>query len=332
MRQRDHRGTEHSNLAERRSARHGFTIVELLIVIVVIGILAAIALVAYNGIQNRARASAASSALSQAAKKISIWQVDNPGSAPSCASFFTLIGSTETSCVASVGDTEYQYKVGTSGSYYCITATVGATSWRVAPGAAPSSGACAGHGSGGVASISNLILSPGFEDDAHINGGNVGPSGGTRSVRSTDAQSGNKHVRLNFTTSNIGWGQFTSTVQPGQYFASYWIRVSKPLAFNPYLQGSSVRGAATSSPANGTVIQANAWTKVTHAFTVTGAGTVQVGGYVSNNPTWTTSDYLDMDSFMMTPGSTDYSYADGSSPGWDWNGTPNSSTSAGPPL
>lgn len=34
--------------------KHGFTIVELLIVIVVIGILAAITIVAYNGIQNRA--------------------------------------------------------------------------------------------------------------------------------------------------------------------------------------------------------------------------------------------------------------------------------------
>lgn len=35
--------------------RRGFTIVELIIVIVVIGILAAISLVAYNGIQDRAR-------------------------------------------------------------------------------------------------------------------------------------------------------------------------------------------------------------------------------------------------------------------------------------
>ncbi len=37
----------------------GFTIVELLIVIVIIGILAAITIVAFNGIQNRANLSAA---------------------------------------------------------------------------------------------------------------------------------------------------------------------------------------------------------------------------------------------------------------------------------
>ena len=47
----------------------GFTIVELLIVIVVIGILAAIVIVAYNGIQNSANTTAAQSAASTVQKK-----------------------------------------------------------------------------------------------------------------------------------------------------------------------------------------------------------------------------------------------------------------------
>lgn len=47
----------------------GFTIVELLIVIVVIGILAAITIVAYNGIQNRSKLSAAQSAANSVVKK-----------------------------------------------------------------------------------------------------------------------------------------------------------------------------------------------------------------------------------------------------------------------
>jgi prepilin-type N-terminal cleavage/methylation domain-containing protein len=55
----------------------GFTIVELLIVIVVIGILAAITIVAYNGIQGRARDSARIAKLKSIAKSIELYKIDN---------------------------------------------------------------------------------------------------------------------------------------------------------------------------------------------------------------------------------------------------------------
>lgn len=56
--------------------RAGFTIVELLIVIVVIGILAAITIVAYNGVQQRARVSRANSELETLAKAIMVARIN----------------------------------------------------------------------------------------------------------------------------------------------------------------------------------------------------------------------------------------------------------------
>lgn len=55
----------------------GFTIVELLIVIVVIGILVSIIIVAYNGIQVRARDNIRRADLSQLEKAIKLFAVDN---------------------------------------------------------------------------------------------------------------------------------------------------------------------------------------------------------------------------------------------------------------
>lgn len=55
----------------------GFTIVELLIVIVVIGILAAISIIAFNGVQSRARDTERKYDLAQLAKAIHLYSVDN---------------------------------------------------------------------------------------------------------------------------------------------------------------------------------------------------------------------------------------------------------------
>jgi len=57
--------------------RSGFTIVELLIVIVVIAILAAITIVAYNGIQDRAEASKTASAIQAYKKALMLYKTDN---------------------------------------------------------------------------------------------------------------------------------------------------------------------------------------------------------------------------------------------------------------
>ena len=63
-----------TNIKLKSQAERGFTIVELLIVVVVIAILAAITIVSYNGITNRANQSASKSAASNVQKKVELFQ------------------------------------------------------------------------------------------------------------------------------------------------------------------------------------------------------------------------------------------------------------------
>ena len=64
-------------MSKKISSHTGFTIVELLIVIVVIGILAAITIVAYNGVQNRARVAGIQTNLANIGKMAVLYQTDN---------------------------------------------------------------------------------------------------------------------------------------------------------------------------------------------------------------------------------------------------------------
>ena len=70
---------------QQSQQQKGFTIVELLIVIVVIAILAAISIVAYNGIRDRARDSANMNNASALTKAIEMYKIDNDGTPPICA-------------------------------------------------------------------------------------------------------------------------------------------------------------------------------------------------------------------------------------------------------
>jgi len=114
--------------------QHGFTIVELLIVIVVIGILAAITILAYNGIQGRARDAAVSSSLTQAASKLALYNVDNNNYPATLAAVGIQNSSSAT----------YQYTFDNSGTpSYCLVATNGSSSYSVTNGnVSPQNGSC----------------------------------------------------------------------------------------------------------------------------------------------------------------------------------------------
>ncbi len=89
----------------------GFTIVELLIVVVVIAILATITVVTYNGIQNQSKQSVVQSSAQQAAKKIMQHHIQNgvlPAS-PAAAGLVDAGGIT--------------YSLTSSGDWFCIIAS-----------------------------------------------------------------------------------------------------------------------------------------------------------------------------------------------------------------
>lgn len=115
----------------------GFTIVELLIVIVVIGILAAITIVAFNGIQQKAHIAALQSDLKNSSKQLAIDNTIN-GTYPATASD----ANSGIGLKASPG-TSYQYSYRSSGSSYCLTGTNNSISYYVSSSdSAPKPGQC----------------------------------------------------------------------------------------------------------------------------------------------------------------------------------------------
>jgi prepilin-type N-terminal cleavage/methylation domain-containing protein len=307
----------------------GFTIVELLIVIVVIAILAAITVVAYNGIQERARTSTVTSALSQAAKKLLSYQVDYPDTYPADKTALEAIGIKDSPSVT------YQYtRTATTPNTYCITATAGTTSYKISnTNTTPQQGGCAGHGVGGTPAITNLATNPSFETSltgvASFNVNNSNPSPG-------DAASGSRVLRAtrNLTTGTTGPWWDTASVSEGKtYRVSLSVRANHTLARSltiEWLNAAKTSIISTSTLVSGYTPGAS-WSVIGGSATApTGAAFIRLTLYGSGNGL--TTDYVDIDGVMVTEGATQYAFADGNTLNWAWVGTADSSTSTGPPL
>ncbi len=122
--------------ASRTTIYNGFTIVELLIVVVVIAILAAITIVSYNGISNRAKSSAVQATTKQAYNKILAFAADNADSYPAALSTIN---------VSNAGATTYQYYVnnGITPRKFCVASLQAGMSFFMSnTQGAPQSGDC----------------------------------------------------------------------------------------------------------------------------------------------------------------------------------------------
>lgn len=99
----------------------GFTIVELLIVIIVIAILAAVSVVAYNGIRARADNSVVEADMSSLAKTIDIWRATNGGVYPTNAQLIDVdIKASKGSYLADGTRNNFYYCVSTNQQQYAF--------------------------------------------------------------------------------------------------------------------------------------------------------------------------------------------------------------------
>ena len=317
--------------------QQGFTIVELLIVIVIIGILATISIVAYNNVNDKARELSAQSSAKQLFSKLAAYEVEK-GTFPSTLDDINIKDS---------GSTTYQYRVDNSSNpkTWCSTVTVGSKSTYVSNSqATPVAGGCAGHGQGGVAAVTNLAKNPKPASGTGSSGGYSGYAG-VGGVASSgvynDTALGRTIWRITWTTgSTSNGGSFWLSdpiIIPGErYQISQTIRSSKNQTVTPLIVWiNSAQTAEVGSYVNmgATNLVAGAPKRIgASGIAPTGAGRMRIIAY-SNANKWEAGNTLDTwDTLMIKSNNTAlYNYADGSSSNWIWDGAPNNSTSTGPP-
>lgn len=308
-----------------KSKQTGFTIVELLIVIVVIGILAAITIVTYAGISQRATATSLKSDLNGASKQLRLYQVDNSGYPIGIDCNTTPAANTI--CLKSSNGTTYTTFTPnntTNPQTFCITATNGTANYFVNQDGTPASGAC---------SVTNLVLNP------------------VPASSSGYGTTGSHTITWNSGTNALGVsGYVTSAPNSGNtdgrsFRMDLGLLPSRSYAFTAYarivagpvvgLRGMTIRydtwgnfavtNCTTSNPA------INTWVRLQCIFTAPDVSYTSTYGIVIAT-VGSVSTTIDTSNWTVTEGPTIYSYADGSSQNWIWNGTSNGSTSTGPPL
>jgi prepilin-type N-terminal cleavage/methylation domain-containing protein len=121
-----------------RPQQSGFTIVELLVVIVVIGVLAAKTIVSYTGLNQRAIVASLQSDLSTSVQRLKLYNTDNGTYPQSLDGSYCPVTPTDTRyCLKASSGTTYSYSSSSPYSSFALIATYGTTMYKVTDNSAP---------------------------------------------------------------------------------------------------------------------------------------------------------------------------------------------------
>lgn len=326
----------------------GFTIVELLIVIVVIAILAAITIVAYNGVQDRAKQSAAAAASTQALKKVAAYAAEHNDIYPDTLEQAGVSGSI-------LGKYQYTVNNNSSPKGFCVTATEDGVSSYLAQNftytssstqtvhqSAPQAGVCPGHVTSNQTSATNFILNPAVRT-VPTGWGALASTGGAPSGGRVTSVSGLSSLGITTAYRNTlggtpgSWWRVqndsdVSVTAGDTYTLSGYIRTNVASNTGVIIIWENASGATISeSGGSFTASTAGGWARRS-VTAVAPAGAVTARFHFGANSAGAATNYIDATAAMFTKGSAVETYADGDSEGWVWNGSSNAASSSGPAL
>jgi prepilin-type N-terminal cleavage/methylation domain-containing protein len=287
----------------------GFTIVELLIVVVVIAILAAITVVAYNGIQNRAKRSSFASSLSGAAKKLELAKVDTSNGAYPDPGTYTISGS---------GSASFSFLLADANTY-CITMTQAGEQYGLAKGSVAQPGSC----------VVNIVKNPkgiGAADNYSASGWFT-PLGTTTDA--TGVSWGGRADWHRFVWTGVGNGikRLYVDVSDLQNAQSYTASV---LVANPGASSFSFGMDFSDQGSNGFTLAPGE----TRRVSVTGVRATYdaIYRFIDIDGGGTAATGLLITDVMLTRTDAAVAFGDGDTPGWVWTGAAGLTKSLGPSL
>lgn len=300
----------------------GFTIVELLIVVVVIAILATITIVAYNGIQQRAKVSTVQSGASQAGKKILSYAPQNNDQFPLEATY-----TSDVSLPPSTPQVTYDYYVSDDQKSFCISVTDTTTNPEMAYAFTQRGQVVQGR------CVKNYIANPNFDSNA------TGWGTYQVSLAQQQATGGINNSGLYAIRRAAGVSDPLAAINPPAntfspsttYTISYWNWADSAQAQQGFIglqeAGSGWRQLVTTT--SGTSV---ATTPTRRSATATTPADMYATLRFVMRPVSNDSITAYFDNIMVTRGSKLYSYGDGDQPNWSWVGAARSSASFGPAV